>query len=110
MKYIVIWLIVFIITACILGRFFPESTERVQQRINNTMSEVNYKGHSYIIYNNGRTAGITHNPNCECFKREEQKKEVIKYESSTLLWNTNDFDSIFQAVTNYVGVPVEVLL
>ena len=40
----------------------------------------------------------------------EPKKEVIKYESSTLLWNTNDFDSIFNAFTNYVGVPKEVLL
>lgn len=47
--------------------------EQKQQRIDDIygscLKTVNYKGHSYILYDGNRQGGITHDPNCPCWEK-----------------------------------------
>lgn len=47
-----------------------ETKEQKQQRIDDIygscLKTVNYKGHSYILYDGNRKGGITHDPDCQC--------------------------------------------
>ena len=75
MRKILLTLIMFLalLSSC---KISPNQEEA--QEITSTFQEVNYKGHSYIIfiYNNAGSydgyGGLTHNPDCKCLKGGEK--------------------------------------
>lgn len=36
------------------------------KRCGSRITKFNYEGHSYLLFENGHQAGITHDANCEC--------------------------------------------
>lgn len=64
---IILVLLVALLTSCSHG-----SQDELQQIVNNGFHEVEYKGHSYIMFKyavgNAGYAGLTHNPDCPCKK------------------------------------------
>lgn len=71
-------LAILIMLAALLASCDTSATQEEAQEFTSTFREVNYKGHSYIIFtyhNPGSYAGyggLTHNPNCPCKKGGEQ--------------------------------------
>lgn len=70
---IILVLLVTLLTSCELSA----DKETLQQFSAETFHEVEYKGHSYIMFKyaigNAGYAGLTHNPDCQCKKGEQNE-------------------------------------
>jgi len=71
-------LAILILLAALLSSCDTSVSQEEAQEITSTFREVNYKGHSYIMFmynNEGSYAGyggLTHNPDCKCQKGGEE--------------------------------------
>ena len=63
MKYLITAILLIVTTGCFPE--FPASDAPSDKYLN----EFEYKGHTYIHYELGRRAGITHDMNCECMPK-----------------------------------------
>jgi len=67
-------LAILLMLAALLASCDISENQDEEQELTSTFREVNYKGHSYIIFmyhNTGSYAGygcLTHNPDCQCKK------------------------------------------
>ena len=57
---------------CIYKAYTEEPKDKNLQRVEQgQMSIVTYQDHSYIVWSINLGGGICHNPDCECYKKEE---------------------------------------
>jgi len=60
-------------TMCVVSACNGEDAA-MEQRLNEVMrvSEMEYKGHDYIIAGEGRAQTVIHNPDCRCYIKEQE--------------------------------------
>lgn len=70
-------LTILILLVVLLASCEMSANQEEAQDLTSTFREVNYKGHSYVLFRStiGNTgyAGLTHNPDCQCNKGEQNE-------------------------------------